>query len=187
MRASESALAMGIASIILGVLSMIFAVAGFLLSWVPVLGALLSFGAPILALIGIVLGGVGMSRAKEEGSETGIPMAGLIVSIICFFPALLVALTCGVCNTVCTTASLNARRRPPITGTPWYIDAGSGASPGLGPQPVPPAPVPPPVQPQAPQPPQLPAPTLPDPAALNPNPIPGGPPPGFAPPPDQTP
>ena len=181
---------MGIASIILGVLSMIFAVAGFLLSWVPVLGALLSFGAPMLALIGIVLGGVGMSRAKQEGGETGIPMAGMIVCIVCFFPALLVALTCGVCNTMCTTASMNAPDRPRSnTATPWYLDGGSSQSPGLGPQPAQPAPVPQPAQPlqpqQAPQPPQLPDPTPPDPAGMNPSPIPGGPPPGYPPPPDQ--
>lgn len=171
---------MGIASIILGVLSMIFAIAGFLLSWVPALGALLSFGAPVLALIGIVLGGVGMSRAKEEGSETGVPMAGMIVSIVCFFPALLVALTCGVCNTMCTTAGMSGSRNRGSQVSPWILDAG-GSSPGLGPQPAQPVLPPQPVQPAQPTP-------FPDPAAMPPNPsvptpVPGQPPPAFPPPP----
>ena len=171
---------MGIASIILGVLSMIFAVAGFLLSWVPALGALLSFGAPVLALIGIVLGGVGMSRAKEEGGETGVPMAGMIVSIVCFFPALLVALTCGVCNTMCTTAGLTSPRNHGSQGAPWTFDA-SAPSPGLGSQPAQPLGPPQPANPAQPT-------QLPDPGVMPANPsvptaVPGQPPPAFPPPP----
>ena len=89
---------MGIASIILGVLSMIFAVAGFLLSWVPALGALLSFGAPVLALIGIVLGGVGLSRAKNSGDGSTLATLGLTLNVIGLIFGLLFAVTCGVCN-----------------------------------------------------------------------------------------
>ncbi len=129
---------MGIASVILGVVSMICAVAGFILSWVPFVGGVLSFGSPVLALIGMVLGGVAMSRAKEEGANSGVATAGLIVSVVAFFPALLVALTCGLCNSLCSAASLQEPRSTRQTQAPWYMDGGNASiSPGI--TPVPPA------------------------------------------------
>ncbi|MFK7985410.1 MAG: hypothetical protein AB8I08_05220 [Sandaracinaceae bacterium] len=138
---------MGIASIVLGILAVMFAAGGFLISFVPsvgaIPGALLTLTAPLLALIGIVLGGVGLSRAKSEGTETGLPTAGLIVSVIAFFPAFLVAITCGLCDMMCASAMLDAPSRSSsgdTNGTPyWMQDAGFGAtSPGLGQPPPPP-------------------------------------------------
>ncbi len=152
---------MGIASIVLGVLSLLFTVAGFFVSWIPVVGsyvgALLSFGAPVLALIGVILGGVSLSRAKADNLETGVPTAGLIVSGISFFPALLVALTCGICDVLCAGAHISA---PPPGSRPtpsYFQDGGAGPSPGLGvgtgPIPAAPAgPAPAPVAPAAPTP-----------------------------------
>ncbi|MBX3269455.1 MAG: hypothetical protein KF729_04305 [Sandaracinaceae bacterium] len=157
---------MGVASIVLGVLAAILAFAGAMLTWVPFLGALLSFLSPVLALVGAVLGGVALSRAKEEGGESGVPLAGLIVSIIAFFPALLVALTCGVCNSMCSAGTLAPR--PDSTTSPafWLVDGGV-ASPGISPPPVSPDPSFP-----------LPPPTdEPDPSA-----DPSAPPPAFPPP-----
>lgn len=168
---------MGIASLVLGVLAVIFAFAGAFLTFIPFLGALLSFGSPILALVGAVLGGVAYSRAKEESAETGVPLAGLIVSIIAFFPGLFVALTCGVCNSMCTAGSM----APHPDGSPnapyWLVDGGNVViSPGITPPPVPPTPNPVP-DPNAP-----PDPTAaPDPNA--PPPDPDAPPPAFPPPP----
>ncbi|HEY8429291.1 MAG TPA: hypothetical protein VIL20_12985 [Sandaracinaceae bacterium] len=114
---------MGVASIVLGVLALLFAVGGFALSFIPVVGSLLSFGAPVLALIGIVLGGVGVSRARDEGGDGGIALAGLIVSIVAFFPSFFVAITCGLCNAACTTAAIGRR----ASGAPpfWLVDAGA--------------------------------------------------------------
>jgi hypothetical protein len=98
-------------SVAVGALSFIMMVAGFFLSWVPVLGSLLSFGAPVVAIAGVVMGGVAMSRAKQMGQESGPAIAGLVVSIIAFFPALLVALTCGMCNACVTAGALNPNTR----------------------------------------------------------------------------
>lgn len=156
---------MGIASIVLGILALLFALGGFLVSFVPVVGAypgvFLSFTAPVLALMGIVLGGVGISRAREEGTETGAATAGLIVSIIAFFPAFLVAMTCGVCNTMCASAAMQGGRHDP---DPWWmVDA--GATPPMFP---PPTAIDPPLDPDPS-----------DPQAVDP----GQPPPAFPPPP----
>lgn len=182
---------MGVASIVLGILALLFAMGGFLVSFIPVIGSfpgvILSFGAPVLALMGIVVGGVGMSRAREEGTEAGSATAGLIVSIIAFFPAFLVAITCGVCNTMCASAALTAPHDQSGQQDPWWLyDAGPGASPGLGA--TPPGTTPPGTTPPAYPPPAYPPPTAidpqvpPDPTVVAPT-QPGEPPPAFPPPP----
>ncbi|NOY89563.1 MAG: hypothetical protein GXP55_00040 [Deltaproteobacteria bacterium] len=132
-------------SVAVGALSFIMMVAGFLLSWVPVLGSLLSFGAPVVAIAGVVMGGVAMSRAKQMGQESGAAVAGLIVSIIAFFPALLFALTCGMCNACVTAGALNpnSRRRMGQGGFPFpaptaFGDAGKPSTSPFGLQPTPP-------------------------------------------------
>ncbi len=94
---------MGTGSIILGAFAFICMIAGALLSLVPFLGTMLSFLAPVLALAGIILGGVALSRAKAGAGESeGLAIGGLVTSIIAFIPSVLVALTCGLCN-VCAT------------------------------------------------------------------------------------
>lgn len=95
---------MPVASIILGIVALLFMIGGFLMTGVPVAGAVFSFGAPLSALVGIVLAGISMSRAKREGVESGAATAGLVVNIIAFILGLAVALTCGLCN-VCFSAS----------------------------------------------------------------------------------
>src|SRR5690606_28708194 len=112
---------MGVASLVLGLIALAVATAGSFVSFTPgasVVGAILSLGSPIFALIGIVLGGVSLSRAQADGTERGLPIAGLTVSIIAFFPALFVAVFCGLCDVLC--ASMPAA--PPGGGpqpTPW--------------------------------------------------------------------
>lgn len=94
---------MPVASILLGIVALLFMMGGFLMTGVPVAGALLSFGAPLSALVGIVLAGIAMSRAKRDGEGSGAAVAGLVVNIIAFILGLVVALTCGLCN-VCFSA-----------------------------------------------------------------------------------
>lgn len=89
---------MGAASAILGILSFILLVGGLVTSFVPYVGSVLSFGAPIVALFGIVLGGVGLSRAKSHGDGSTLATLGLTLNVIGFIFGLLVAVTCGVCN-----------------------------------------------------------------------------------------
>ncbi|MBZ0116049.1 MAG: hypothetical protein K8H88_03565 [Sandaracinaceae bacterium] len=174
---------MGIASLVLGVLSLIFAIGGFVATVVPGLGAVLSFSSPILALVGIVLGGVALSRARQEGGETGMAITGLVVSIVMLFPALFVAFFCGLCNTCVTAGALSPNRTQP-----WIVDAGPSTWPAM---PIDPnAPVDPSaVDPNAPVDPSAVDPNAPvDPSAVDPSdpgaPVdPDVPPPAFPPPP----
>ena len=119
---------MGVGSIIVGIAAFLFMFGGFLASPIPFLGTVLSFGAPLLAIVGIVLGGLGLSRAKRDAEPTGAPTAGLIVNIIALIPALVIALTCGLCNACITAGAMNPQ--PPQD--PWWLDGGTNP---LAPQP----------------------------------------------------
>lgn len=179
---------MGIGSITMGILAFLCMLGGIVLSFVPFLGAMLSFLSPVLALIGIILGGVAMSQARQGGESESLSLGGLITSVIAFVPSMLVAVTCGLCNTCWTGVILtphDAGPRPAI-----FPDAGSlWPSPGTVPAPpavpgtlpapgswapppiVPPNPIAPtdpnaPTNPSAPTAPTDPAPT--DPAAATP-------------------
>ena len=96
---------MAAGSIIAGVAAFLCLIGGFVLSIVPVVGTILSFLAPVLSLVGIVLGGLAMSRARRYGEPSGLGIAGLIINVMAFIPALVVALTCGLCN-ACVTAGM---------------------------------------------------------------------------------
>lgn len=113
---------MAIGSIIIGVIAFLFMVAGFFLSPVPYVGAVLSFGSPVLGIVGIVMAGVSMSRAKQTGETSGAATAGLVVNIIAFILGLAVALTCGLCN-ACMTSNMN---------NPRNRQAGQGFGTSLG-------------------------------------------------------
>ncbi|UJR86915.1 hypothetical protein [Sandaracinus amylolyticus] len=168
---------MGLGSIVLGVFALIFMFGGFVLTFVPFLGTMLSFLAPVLAVTGIVLGGVALSRARETQQSEGLAIGGLVVNIVAFVPAMLVAVTCGLCNTVCTGIALTPSDP---NAPPWYL-RDSGPSPfdvffvdaGV-PHAAPNAPnAPPPI---APPPPSPATPATPEPpAALPPPPLPPGP------------
>jgi hypothetical protein len=95
---------MGAASVVLGIVSMLMMFAGIVLTVIPGLGMVLSFGAPVLALAGAVLGGLAMSRARQEGESSGGALAGLILNVIAFLFGLIFALTCGLCNALCTAS-----------------------------------------------------------------------------------
>jgi hypothetical protein len=56
---------------------------GLLLFWVPVLGA-------ILAILGVILGGVGISQGRKSGAGTGLAVAGLVCGILGLLPALFI-------------------------------------------------------------------------------------------------
>src|SRR5690606_15074629 len=91
------------------------------------------------------------------------------ISIVAFFPAFFVAMTCGVCNAACTNAALRGGA-PGAGASPapfWLTDA--DPSPGLGTTPPPPPfdPIDPaPIDPSQP-PPAFPPPPL-DPPAVDP-------------------
>ena len=117
---------MGLGAILLGVFSFVCMFGGAALTPIPFVGTMLSFLSPVLAIAGIVLGGVAMSRAQREGEQDGLAIAGLVVNVVAFVPAMLVALTCGLCNTLCTGAML-APHDPNATPF-WMRDAGAMGS-----------------------------------------------------------
>jgi len=107
---------MGIVSILLCVFAVLFMGIGLIAAWVPVVGFLFAFGSPALALLGVILGGAAMSKAKRMGLESGTGLVGVIINTLIFFPSLLVAFTCGVCNACVSSAVLD----PANTGR-WDI------------------------------------------------------------------
>ncbi len=89
---------LGIVSVLLALAAFLGAIAGFLLTPVPYLGAIMSLAAPLLALAAVVTGAVGMQRAKRLGDRSTASLVGLVAGVLVFCPSSLVAMTCGVCN-----------------------------------------------------------------------------------------
>ncbi len=78
---------MGVAALILGIISLVIAVFFSYLGW---LGAL-------LGLLGIVLGAMGRKNAKEVGISTGVATGGLACSIIGTVLCSIFYLACVAC------------------------------------------------------------------------------------------
>jgi hypothetical protein len=130
---------------------------GLAFTLVPIWGLVFSFAAPVVALLGIVLGGLEMSAANKRGQSSGFALAGVIMNVLAFLPALVIAMTCGVCNACVTTQGgqqqhlrmlmppqaqpvINPVSAPP----PFQIDAAIKLAPdagsGLPPPPMAPGP-----------------------------------------------
>jgi hypothetical protein len=176
---------MALVSILLSVVALLCTAIGFFTTPIPVLGTLFSFGAAALALLGVVLGGRGVSAAKRLGRPNDAARIGVVLNALALVPALLVALTCGVCNALFSSGNVQLQRD-------FQFNLGQGAGPDGGlrgfppppraePEPAEPgAPVPPPgdpAQPPAGDPAQPPAPSVPPPPSSNlpPPPLPAGP------------
>lgn len=123
---------MGVASSILAILAFVFLLGGMLTSLVPYVGSVLSFGAPLLALFGIVLGGVGISRAKQHGDSDTFATLGLTLNIIAFLFGLVFALTCGLCN-ACISQSAQQNARWNLGPTPGSAGTWPTTTPGTTP------------------------------------------------------
>lgn len=107
---------------------------GLLLTVVPIWGAVFAFGAPALALVGVVLGGLAMSDASKRGQPTGFPLTAVIMNVMAFLPALVVALTCGVCNAFVSAGGLQQQNvqwviPPHMQPAPLAADAGAAPPP----------------------------------------------------------
>lgn len=164
-------------AIVLAVLSLLCIGAAVLTTPIRVVGTVFSIVAPLLALAGVIVGGLEISQRKRAGQSRDAAVAGVIISAICFFPALATTFTCGVCNALWSTSpelknvdwipkqlppgtvhfddgGLPALPPPPFPSTvPAPPDAGAKSSPGLR------APAGQDVKPSSP--PSLPAPPLP--------------------------
>lgn len=116
---------MAAGALILGVLSLILMIGGFFTTTIPILGSVLSFGSPICALAGMIMSGVAMSRAKQEGGDSALAIVGLVINILGFIGGLLVAITCGLCN-ACVSAGA-------VSSAGAAQGFGSGVSQGANP------------------------------------------------------
>jgi hypothetical protein len=120
---------MGLLSILLSALAVVCAGIGVLTSPIPKLGLIFAFGAPAVAVAGIMLGGSAMSRARRSGETSETGRIGAILSAFAFVPSVLVALTCGVCNAFFSTGNVNVHKDFRIGTAPLADDAGSLALP----------------------------------------------------------
>jgi hypothetical protein len=186
------------ASIVLSVAAFVCLGIGFLTTPIPVVGTVFSFAAPALALAGIAVGGVALSRAKRAGQPGDGAVVGIVLNVVAFLPALLVAMTCGVCNALFSAGGVQVRRDFDLRMGPGgvLVAPDGGVAPGLQRPPPFPAPAPPPIAPMPPgnlppqspgaqAPPRIPdapAPDAPD-APSAPAPRRATPPPAFPPPP----
>ena len=61
----------------MGVAALIFGILGFFLGWIPVVGTIVF---KILAMIGVILGSVGVAKAEKQSA--GVSIAGIILCAI---------------------------------------------------------------------------------------------------------
>ncbi len=66
----------------LGTAGFVTGLLGLLFCWVPALGI-------VLALLGVIMGGVGISSGKKKGAPTGLAIAGLVLGVIALVPAII--------------------------------------------------------------------------------------------------
>lgn len=84
-------------SLILGLLSILFAGLGIVMAFVPVMGVLFRIAAPALGLVGIIMGGKALKSSGDAGDSNGGAMAigGLATSILGFLGGLIVFVACS--------------------------------------------------------------------------------------------
>jgi hypothetical protein len=161
---------MAIVSILLAVVAFVGTLIGFLTTPIPVVGVVFSFGAAAVALGGIILGGRAISAAKLRGMPNDVGRIAVVLNILAFIPALLVAITCGVCNALMSTGNMQVQRDLNFGVGPGFFS--DGGVPGMPPPPRAPARQDP-SKPRQPDPPNQPEPS--QPARLPPPPLPPGP------------
>jgi hypothetical protein len=115
-------------ALLLAIACFVFTGLGVVLAIVPVVGAVFAFGAPALALLGVILGGLDLSQRKREGKPREAAMVGTVLSALGFFPALITALTCGVCNALVSAGPIEMRR-----GVSFQVGSGAATDGGLAP------------------------------------------------------
>jgi hypothetical protein len=156
---------MALLSIVLSVVALVCTLIGFLTTPIPVLGMVFSFGAAAIALGGIMLGGRSISDAKRRGVPNDAGRVAVVLNIIAFVPALLVAITCGLCNALFSSGNVQVNKN-------FHFDVDQ-FGPG---QHAPPEPQPEqPEQPAKPGQPEQPTQPNPPPGQLPPPPLPAGP------------
>jgi hypothetical protein len=126
---------MALASILLAVLAFGCTLIGFLTTPIPVVGVVFSFGAAAIALGGIMLGGKATSQAKSRALPTDAARIAVVLNVVAFIPALLVAFTCGVCNAIVSTGHVNVQKSVDFGFGPQHLPGfeADAAAPGMPP------------------------------------------------------
>ena len=75
----------------MGVVSLVFGIISLVLCWFPVL----NWFALVLSVVGIVMGAVGMGKAKRAGESSGLATAGLVLCIVATVFGGILILACG--------------------------------------------------------------------------------------------
>lgn len=78
---------MGVASLILGIVSIVIAVFFGAFGWIGI----------IVGVLGIILGALGKKKAAQEGTSTGVATGGLVCSIIGCALCLVFWIACAAC------------------------------------------------------------------------------------------
>jgi hypothetical protein len=166
---------MALVSILFAVAAFVGTVIGFLTTPIPVVGLVFSFGAAGTALVGAMLGGRAVSRARRALTPTDAARIAVVLNLVALGPALLVAVTCGLCNAIVSTGDVDMQRSFGFSfGNGPAADAGAGALPP--PDRAPESPDQSPGAPPPPPPPSEPAPAeQPPPNQMPPPPLPPGP------------
>ena len=125
---------MALISILLSVVALLCTAVGFFTTPIPVVGTLFSFGAAAIAIAGVVVGGRAVTAAKQQGRSNDTARIGVVLSALALVPALLVALTCGLCNALFSSGNMQLQRDFQFNvGRGW-----PGADPDAGPNALPP-------------------------------------------------
>lgn len=91
-------------SIVLAIVSLLLALAGFVLTVIPYAGVVCSVLSVASAVAGIVVGARAHARAKELGEDTTAPVVGLVMNVFLFLGSLCLLATCGACNALISTS-----------------------------------------------------------------------------------
>lgn len=144
---------MSVVSFLLGVLSLLLAIASIPLAAIPYAGVICSVLSVFSAVGGIVTGAKANSKARENGEDTTFAVIAIVLNSIMFLGGLCITLTCGACNVLWTKANREGFRvRLPDGGTVYMhpgdpIDGGVFDPWHYAPPPPPPYQAPPPVAP----------------------------------------
>ncbi|MBR5714718.1 MAG: DUF4190 domain-containing protein, partial [Clostridia bacterium] len=81
----------------ISIAALVCGIVGIVGAWFPVI----CYFALIIAIVGIVLGAIGMKKAKENNEPTGLATAGLVLGII----GTALAVIGVICIVACTVAA----------------------------------------------------------------------------------
>ncbi len=89
---------MAVLSLLLGLLALLLAVAGFFLTIIPYAGVACSALSVVCAVAGIVLGARAHSQSRSTGEDSTFAVVAIVINVFVFLASLCILATCGACN-----------------------------------------------------------------------------------------